>query len=333
MSQLISAQVRGKCTSSTTVRTAAAALLPEAAAVLVAATQDAAMAEAVWYADARSKDEISFVRDARSTMSRRSPSPTRESFGGEVYGERDLDRLETRKNRLRSPKKGVFQEPPDHRRGPTALDASQLRRGGRHGFTGRDGARMGWHTMHMGATGTFRPGRGVTDKSPGQIGRVQGVVARDHRGHNRVYSRAYPRTTPSGTHTIYSNMQESHKKGPAADAMADLERFESQVLVNTKCPGGHSFRKLCAKDLMDEQEGGDNGDDEREWADEDALRDLIESDQRDAATEIQRFARGRKGRKRVEKERPQLVLERKEREQRKAVKFAEEEERKQREGQ
>ena len=75
------------------------------------------------------------------------------------------------------------------------------------------------------------------------------VVARDKSGHNPLYSRAYPRTTPSGTHTIYSHMQESHKKGAAANAMRDLERFESQVLVNTKSPGGHSFRKLCAKDL------------------------------------------------------------------------------------
>lgn len=263
------------------------------------------MADAVWYASGGRKEEISYVRDVRSTMSRRTPSPTRESFGGTVYGERGLDRLETRRNRQRSPKKGVYHEPPDHRRGPTALDASQLRRGGRDGFTGKDGARIGWHTMHMGT------GR---------------VVARDTSGHNPVYSRAYPRTTPSGTHTIYSHMQVSHKKGAAADAMRDLERFESQVLVNSKSPGGHSFRKLCAQDLMDEQDGGNNGDDEREWADEQQLRALIRSDQHDAATQIQKIARGRSGRSRMAKDRPHLIAERKEREQLRAVKFAEEQE-------
>jgi hypothetical protein len=266
------------------------------------------MADAVWYASGERKEEISYVREARSTMSRSTPSPTRESFGGTVYGERGLDRLETRRNRQRSPKKGVYHEPPDHRRGPTALDASQLRRGGRHGFTGKDGARLGWHTMHMGT------GR---------------VIARDQSGHNPVYSRAYPRTTPSGTHTIYSHMQESHKKGAAADAMRDLERFESQVLVNTKSPGGHSFRKLCAQDLMDEQDGGNNGDDEREWADEQQLRGLILSDQHGAATQIQKIARGRSRRARMAKDRPQLIAERKEREQMRAVKFAKQQEQQQ----
>eukprot|EP01047_Picozoa_sp_COSAG01_P128129 COSAG01_NODE_57448_length_312_cov_0.732394_1_plen_55_part_10 len=48
------------------------------------------------------------------------------------------------------------------------------------------------------------------------------VVPRDKSGHNPVYSRAYPRTTPSGTHTIYSHMQASHMKGAAANAMRDL---------------------------------------------------------------------------------------------------------------
>ena len=157
-------------------------------------------------------------------------------------------------------------------------------------------------------------------------------MARDKKGHNTVYSRAYPRTTPSGTHTIYSHMQESHKKGAAADAMRDLEKFESQVLVNTKSPGGHSFRKLCAKDLMDEQEGGDNGDDEREWADGQQLQDLILKDRHDAAQQIQKIARGRAGRNRMEKERPQLVVARKEREQMRAVKFAEEQEQKRENG-
>lgn len=266
------------------------------------------MAEAVWYASDERKDEISCVREARSTMSRRSPSPTRESFGGTVYGERGLDRLETRRNRQRSPKKGVYHEPPELRRGPTLLDASQLRRGGGYGFTGKDGARIGWHTMHMG---------------------TKRVVARDKKGHNSVYSRAYPRTTPSGTHTIYSNMQESHKKGAAADAMRDLEHFESQVLVHTKSTGGHSFRKLCAKDLADDSEGGNNGDDEREWADEQSLHSLIRSDQYDAAQQIQKVARGRAGRRKVNKERPQLIAARKEREQMRAVKFAEEEQKKQ----
>ena len=264
------------------------------------------MADAVWYASGEQKEEISYVREARSTMSRRSPSPTRESFGT-VYGDRGLDRLETKRNRQRSPKKGVYHEPPDHRRGPTALDASQLRRGGRAGFTGKDGARVGWHTMHM---GTAR------------------VVARDKRGHNPVYSRAYPRTTPCGSHTIYSHMQVSHKKGAAADSMRDLEKFESQVLAKTKSSGGHSFRKLCAQDLMDEQDGGNNGDDEREWADEQQLRELILSDQHEAAQQIQKIARGRQGRHRMRKERPQLVAERKEREQARAVKFAEEQKQK-----
>ena len=266
------------------------------------------MSDSLWYSTAESRDEISFVRDSRSTLSRRSPSPTRESFGGEVYGERDLDRLESRRNKQRSPTKGVFHEPPDHRRGPTALDASQLRRGGRHGFTGKNGARMGWTSMHLGAAGT--------------------TYARNAKGHNTVYSRAYPRTTPSGTHTIYSTMQESHKKGPAADAMADLERFESQTLLHAKGDGAHSFRKLCAKDLKGESDGGDNGDNENEWADADYLEQLINEDRYAAASYIQKIARGRGKRNWMEKERAGLVKDRKEREQARMVRFQQDEERK-----
>lgn len=266
------------------------------------------MSDSVWYMDPAKRDEISFVREARSTRTRASPSPTSESFGGEIYGDRDLDRLESRRNKQRSPTRGVFHEPPDHRRGPTAFDASQLRRGGHHGFTGKNGARMGWNSMHLGSAGT--------------------TYARNSKGHNAVYSRAYPRTTPSGTHTIYSTMQESHKKGPAADAMADLERFESQTLLHAKGDGAHSFRKLCAKDLMGEADGGDNGDNENKWADADYLEQLINKDKYEAASGIQKIARGRSKRNWVEKEKTNLVRDKKERDQARMVRFQQDEDRK-----
>ena len=243
-----------------------------------------AAAGSVWYADEATRTEVSELRDRRSMTSRRSSSPTREFFGDTLVsqarlrcdedGERDMDRLETCFNSSRSPKRGVFQEPPDHRRGPTNWSTHQLRVGGRAGFTGRNGARVGWNTMHMGQAGK--------------------TYARDKKGHNAIYSRAYPRTTPCGTHTIYAHMQESNKKGTASDCMAELEKFERETLVAARSGGAHSFRLHCVKDIEE-----DGNDEERDWADVDRLAELLEEDRHIAATDIQRVARGRQGRGRV----------------------------------